>query len=394
VAATRSDGNPRSIERWLIRRGVPHFIDGYSASEDVLTRTLPVLTLTFLFEMLAAANLDWPWWANLLSVAGGFAILIAGWALTNAARGRPAFQRPDRVGLPEVAVFVLVPALLPLVFGGEWDEAAWLAGANLVLLAVVYGFTSYGVIPMARWAAGQLIRQLGDTLGLFTRALPLLLIAFLFLFINAEVWQVAGTLETVPMLAVLGLFLALGAVFIITRLPRELRPLATFATAAEIERHVAGTPAEGITAPDPVAVPDPSVRQWGNAGLVMVVTQALRVTTAAVLIGAFFVLFGVLTMQPGTIETWTTEPANAMASFELFGRPMALTEELLRVAAFLAGFSAFYFTVYLVTDPTFREEFFSDVEAELRRSFAVRAASLASDGTAESAARHAGGTGE
>jgi hypothetical protein len=366
-----------TVERWLIRRGVPHFIEGYSASEDVLTRALPALTVVFLFEMIGAANLEWVWWINLLSVLGGFAILLGGWAVANLVRGRRPLQRPDRVGITEMAVFVVAPGLLPLVFGGDPGEAALVAGGNLLLLAVIYGVTSYGVLPMARWGAVQLLKQLGGTLGLFTRALPLLLIAFLFLFVNAEVWQVAGTLETAPLLAVLGLFLALGALFIITRLPRELRPLADFANSADIARHLGGTPAASMAAPEPGTVPAPSARQWGNAGLVMVVAQALRVTLAAALIGGFFVVFGILTMSPATVMSWTATPADVLATFEFLGRRMAITEELLRVAGFLAGFSAFYFTVYLVTDPTFREEFFADVEDELRRAFAVRAAYFA-----------------
>jgi hypothetical protein len=53
---------------------------------------------------------------------------------------------------------------------------------------------------------------------------------------------------------------------------------------------------------------------------------------------------------------------------------MVVTEELLRVAGFLATFTGLSFTVYLVTDPTYREEFRTDVASELREAFAVRAA--------------------
>ena len=52
---------------------------------------------------------------------------------------------------------------------------------------------------------------------------------------------------------------------------------------------------------------------------------------------------------------------------------------MLRVAVFLAGFSGFYFTIYVVTDTTFREEFFEDIETEIRQAFAVRAAYSAMD---------------
>jgi len=48
--------------------------------------------------------------------------------------------------------------------------------------------------------------------------------------------------------------------------------------------------------------------------------------------------------------------------------------ELLRVAGFLATFAGLSFTVYLVTDPTYRNEFRTDVASELREAFGVRAA--------------------
>ena len=82
-------------------------------------------------------------------------------------------------------------------------------------------------------------------------------------------------------------------------------------------------PAEGMTAPDPGLVPEPTRRQWGNAGLVVLVTQALRVTFAAALIGLFFVVFGVLTMRPDTVETWTTAAPNVLWAFTLFGNEVS-----------------------------------------------------------------------
>ena len=53
---------------------------------------------------------------------------------------------------------------------------------------------------------------------------------------------------------------------------------------------------------------------------------------------------------------------------------LALTEELLRVAGFLATFAGLSFTVYLVTDPTYPDEFRTDMASEMREAIAVRAA--------------------
>ena len=45
-------------ERWFIHRGIPHFIDGYSASQDIFTRAAPLLTFIFLIEVFAAVNFE------------------------------------------------------------------------------------------------------------------------------------------------------------------------------------------------------------------------------------------------------------------------------------------------------------------------------------------------
>jgi hypothetical protein len=81
----------------------------------------------------------------------------------------------------------------------------------------------------------------------------------------------------------------------------------------------------------------------------------------------FFVLFGAIVMKHGVQEAWTQDHIHAL--------PWAtnLSVELLQVAVFLAAFSGLYFTVYAVTDETFRGQFFTQVKGELDRAVAVRA---------------------
>src|SRR3954469_16826774 len=101
---TVRDGALGEVEAWFVGRGGPHLIDGYSARRDVLTRSLPILSLIFVAEVLGATELDWPWWANLLALAGGLAALLGLWAAVNRFRMRPALARPDDVGIPELAI--------------------------------------------------------------------------------------------------------------------------------------------------------------------------------------------------------------------------------------------------------------------------------------------------
>ena len=52
---------------------------------------------------------------------------------------------------------------------------------------------------------------------------------------------------------------------------------------------------------------------------------------------------------------------------------MQLSRELIQVAGFLAAFAGLYFSVYTITDPTFRSEFYDDIVEEARDTLAVRA---------------------
>ena len=99
---------------------------------------MPLLALVFVGELLGALDRDWSVWANLAAGLGGLAILLAGFGLANLLRGRRFFELPHRVGRVELALFVILPALLPLVFGGQVVSALVTALANLVLLALVY----------------------------------------------------------------------------------------------------------------------------------------------------------------------------------------------------------------------------------------------------------------
>src|SRR5687767_11384484 len=112
-----------AYERRLRRAGLPLLIEDYSAYEDIFTRAVPLLSLVVFGELLGAVDRDWPWWANALALLGAMAIVMGGVAIVNHRRGRARLSVPDRVGPIELAAFVLVPALLPLVFGGQVTSA-------------------------------------------------------------------------------------------------------------------------------------------------------------------------------------------------------------------------------------------------------------------------------
>jgi hypothetical protein len=377
-------GELDEVERWFVQRGVPHLIDDYTARRDIWTRALPVLMVAYLAGGLLALDLDeWTLARNAVALVAVLAVLAGTWAVTNLVLGRPMSARPQVVGIVELVVFVVGPALPSLVLGRA-DRAAVALLGGLVVLGIVYLGTSYGVVPLLRWAVQTSRGQIVSLGNLVSRALPLLLLFTTFLFVNAEVWQVAGNLAGVAYTAVLGVFFSLGAVFVLSRLPGVLTGLGTFGSRDEVRDLVATTPAAQLPVPptDTASREMLSVRQRVNVGLVAVFSQALQITLVALVLTGFFCLFGLLAISEEIQRSWTgLEDVHVFVSFTLDGRPFVLTEPLFRVAGFLGAFTGMYFTVVLTTDATYSSEFADDVRPELRRVFAVHLVYRASRAT-------------
>ena len=367
-----------SVERWFVQRGVPHFIEHYDASTDIWTRATPVLVVAYLAGGFNALDLrHWTWQRNLVVAVAVVAILLATWALANLLRGRPALSRPQRIGWPELALFVIGPTIPAVVFGQPGDALQAIV-TGLAVLGAIYLGTSYGVVPLLRWAARRSVTQLALLLGLVLRVLPLLLLFTAFLFISTEVWQVAGVLTGFPYVAVLLMFFLLGALFVLSRAPQELRGLARFDSWEDVRDGLgADEPIDPAHLP-PLGAPEPPALTWReriNVGLVQLFPQAVQITFVALLLTAFFVLFGFLAIPEETVASWTgLSDVHVYATWTVSGRDLVLTEPLLRVSGFLGAFTGMYFTVVLATDATYRDEFAEDVAPEVRQALAVRCA--------------------
>lgn len=350
--ATAQSDELAEYERRFRRAGLPLFIEGFSASTDVFNRVVPLLALVFCGEMLGAIDLDWSPLANLAAALGGLAILLVAFGIANRARGRPFRSLPRTVGKVELALFVFVPALLPLIFGGQVRSALVTAGANLLLLGLIYAVVGYGLLAILRWVLARLLGQLRSALGLLAKAVPLLMIFALLSFTNQEMWQIFSSITTGQFWAILALFVLLGSAFLAVRIPREARG---------IER-------EAGEAQAPLAR-----RQRLNVGLVMFVSQATQVLIVSLAVGLFFVAFGLLAINEPVRIDWMGFAGNELVAFDLLGERVELTSELLRVAAGLAAFSGFYFAIAMLTDSTYREEFLDELTTEMRQTFSARA---------------------
>jgi hypothetical protein len=369
-----------AMEAWFVERGLPHFVERNPSVWAIWSRAIPLLGLFYVAVGFNALDLRrWSVVQNIAVALVVLAVLALIGAVANVMRGHHPARLPREIGPAELAVLVAAP-VVPSVIVGQWGDALQTAITTALALTAIWLVTSYGVLPLTRWAGRRARAQAAVLFNVLVRALPLLLLFTTFLFINAEVWQVAGTLHGPAYVLVLAIFFLLGSLFIVSRVPALLDRLDDFDTWDDV-LVTAGAPFAASTtrgASDPAPsdpLPDHRLRgrQRFNAGLVAVFPQAIQITVAAIAMTGFFVVFGFLAIPLDTVAAWTTlTDPSVFLTAHLGGRELVISEPLLRVAAFLGAFTGMYFTVVLSTDATYRDEFADDLGPELRRSLAVR----------------------
>jgi hypothetical protein len=371
--AADRDRRIRELEREFRHAGLPLLAEDYRATEDVFTRAIPLLALVFVAEILGAVNLDWSAAANALALLGGVTLLLGAFGLLNVVRGRPFASIPTKVGVPELTAFVVLPVVLPLVFGGQLTSALVTGLANLALLGAIWLVVGFGVFSILRWTMTRFLQQLRGALRLLVRVLPLLLFFSLVTFFTNEYWALFGNATDVTFIASVGLFALLAVAFLLVRLPGNVR---------DLERSSA------------LEVPLRR-RQRINVGLVIFIAQALLVGFVGLAIWLFFMVFGALLVSPAIRFDWLGHTGHAAFTVAFFGEQLVITKELVRVAIGVASFSALYYAVSAAVDSTYRDEFVDQLTVQLKATFADRSEYLRlraeRDAAAPSGARPAAG---
>jgi hypothetical protein len=346
------DHRIEDLERSFRRAGLPTFVRGYSARR-AFAKALPLLTFVFVVEVLNALNFDFSFWTNVGFLAGGIAIALGILALLNVPRGQPLLSVPRRIGRAEVSVFVLVPALLPLIFGGQWTSAIVTLIANVLLLSAVYLVLGFGAVSILAWAGRRFVTLFAASLSVLVRALSLLLFFLFVIFFTTETWQI-WTVPGIPkFVAAAGLFVLLAAGFLLLRLPGSVRELESDAELGGEEL----TPAQRV-----------------NVGLVLFLSQFLQVVFVATAVWLFFVVFGSLLVSSGVREAWLGTQGDPLLRIPFFGdTSVVLTVELLRVASGMASFAALYYAVATQLDVAYRDEVIEQVAEQMKETFARRA---------------------
>lgn len=304
------------------------------------------------------------------------------------ARGLPYFvdevRESVRRSLAPVRIAALSAVALLVAVGVGAGVLQWSGDLSSAVLAglvaasvplALYAVSSLHAAPLARWTIARTFSSLGLLLPLVTRALPLLLLFITFLFINTEVWQVASSLDEGVLWVAVLLFAGVAVAFLLVRLPEELDEVDDEMAGDLLVASCAGTPLEAeavrcaAEVSEEITLGHAHITGLAKANLVLVllISQALQVLLLSLAVYAFFVGFGAVAIRADVIESWLGYPPDP-----LFDGIPVITHELVRVATFLAAFSGLYFTVYAVSDETYRKQFFSSLIKQLRRAVGVR----------------------
>ena len=325
-------GDPvAETEAWFVRNGLPWFVPAERAQvQRALSprRTVPLLALSGLAAL-------------------GVALLLT-WVSSD-------------LGLERSRLLSFGPASLLTIAG---------------LTLLFYGATALRGRPILAYTLKHSAASLRTFMTLVTRALPLLLVFMTFLFINAEVWQMSAYLDGGALWVTVLLFMVLGVIFFVVRLPEEIERADDELDDARVVEVVQGTPmaeeARRLSVHEGALSAESRVSGYErvNLTLVLLIAQTVQALLLSLAVFAFFLVFGSITMKEAIANAWIGD-GGPVRNLEVLPN---LSVELLQVSIFLGAFAGLYFTVYAVTDEVYRTQFFSRVQRDLERAIAVRAA--------------------
>jgi hypothetical protein len=318
--------------------GLPMMIDDYHPSMETFQKASPLFGAVSMLELLILSTQGISWLVVLLAclVSGiGFIFL-------------PRLHKfvPGGPIQAQLVVFIIFPAVLSWFFAGL-DAMVIVIVINLMILGLITAGSGYGMFAIVIWTSTHLLDQLRACIGLLSRAIPLLMIFSLLVFVTTEIWETVGVLSAEKLIALIIICLGLGVVFLIVHLPEELEAVK-----------------KGVQQKHPM-----KSKEQFNLILVLVVGQMVQALVVGAAVTLFFTMIGLVMIDNGAVAGWSQEEPQVLFHLPFVGD---ITQQLVSVTVFLGAFTSFYFTVAIMTDDVYRKEFGREVSDELQIIFTKR----------------------
>ncbi len=378
-----------SAQTWFGDRGLPQVLPASQRARGLFRRAAPIFCALFVQDAwIQGVVALWTTVAGpegtitgetgeiaFLALSALFVLatpvaLLVGWLVWRHLKRSPGVGRI--LGPLSFVGWIAVSTVLSARFdGANWALAlsGRIAGGLLVLLLLFLGAGA-----LAWWALRRTFYELWSVGPMVVRVLPVLMLAVLFLFFNAEIWQVSAGLDWVRAFCVAAVLGALALIVIAVTATDELRSdieEAQLREPAPTEELLIGTPLEGMTVTE--LAPRLSVGERINFFLVPIAAQAIQVAIFGALMFGFFVTFGKLAISDSVAKSWiTTDPPPLL----LFDVPLGVNEPLVKVSLILASFCALFFAASSSSDQRYRDAFLEPILRETRVNLAARHAYL------------------
>jgi hypothetical protein len=402
------------VEKWFIKRGLPHFIENYKATEDVFNRALPLFVVLVVVQMgLELTSKTVTWQDRLIGGAIGLGAVLVLILVANLVRQpRRWYRWPRKIGPVELTLLVLLGPVVGKLSGASWGAVVADFCANIGVLALVYLLTAYAILPVLKWALRHSFEELGNLGNLASKALPMLALFGTFLFLNVDMWHIASSFDQRSQLWYTTLFFAaITFLFLMVRLPGEVKNLQGDYYLEAVVAASADTPLHEHVGELDDELPQLRTdrRQRMNMLFVLAFTQVIQILLLSVVVFVYFVSLGKLAVTDGQVADWlrtpecpkgvqlpnhdvktiqrlcgfTEEQAKTWKgiidpgtlfgfSARVPGTNLEFSEPLLRTAILLTTFSAFFFAVSAVTDEAYRKDFFESITGRIAKCLTVR----------------------
>ena len=352
-----SEPRAHALQSELRQRGLPLVLEPRARAARLVARSAPALVGALL--MLVGANLVVagvaemtaeevvnPTESQLVTAGVGLLMVLAfpvGWWLAQLLLPRLPFAVSGGIGVLLIAAMLALPWLHGSSGGTSLTDV-------VVVLAVILLATYWGVGSVMSWASRRAARELSHLGSMIGRVLPILMLALLFSFFNAEIWQVVAQLSMGRTWAIVGVMGALGVALATLNAKDEISGIIRAYDARESGKDLRPLERANITA-------------------MCVLISLIQVTLLGVVVFVFYVVFGVLSVSPETVTQWIGSPP---AQFGGVFADLPVTKPLVQVCMVLAAFSALNFIVSIGTDPTYRTTFLEPALEEVRTGLQVR----------------------